>query len=588
MNATAPAGAPAPATPAERSDTLYGRTLRAVRGQTPHLIGISLFTNLLLLVSSIYMLQVFDRVLTSGSVETLVWLTVIAVAATAVYAVLEVCRRAHLTRLGGWLEGTLAEPVLARGLSTTVANRRPAAGLGDLRDLADFLRGDQVLAFLDAPWMPVFIAVIWSLHPLLGGIALVGAVLLFLCAVVNDLLTTRGQREAAAAERAGLVASQRMIDHADAVVGLGMSAPLLARWSRRQEDARAAGLRGSDRAGLIMNLSRFLRLALQVGILGTAAWLVLGGAMTPGGMIASSILLGRALAPVERSISAWRSFRRAREAHGDLKALFADAPEPTETVSLPAPEGRLEVEEARYLTPGTREPLLRRVTFRLEPGEVCGIIGPSGAGKSCLCRLLVGAWAPTHGHVRLDGAAIAARPEEERARHIGYLPQQVEFFPGTVAQNIARMGEVDSEAVVAAARLAGVHELILRLPDGYETDVGLHGARLSGGQRQRIALARALYGDPGLIVLDEPNSNLDSQGELALFQAIRRLKEAGRTILIVAHHPTALRAADRILLLQDGASAQFGDRDEVLSKLNAGRRVVPMTAGQTASRQAGE
>ena len=566
------------------ASSLYQQCVSAVRGQLTPLFVFSFLANLLLLVSSVYMLQVFDRVLTSGSLDTLGWLTVIALVATAAYALLELARRNLLSRIGAWLEAQLSGPIISRGLDMRVAGRKPTASLSDLRDLKGFVGGDQVLAFLDAPWMPVFIVVIWLLDPLLGMIAGGGAVVLFLFAVVNDLVTRARQQRAGAATQQGQVAAQRILDQSETVLALGMGSNLLRRWSQQQAAARHDGLGVSDTTSAFFNLSRFVRLSLQVMILGAGAWLVLEGRITAGGMIAASIILARALSPVERSITAWRGFVQARIAHSHLSALFAPSLGAAEVVDLPCPDGRLTIDQVRYTPPGAERPVLRNISFDLAPGEMCGIVGPSGSGKSSLCRMVVGVWKPSWGHVRLDGADIAKWEPEALARHVGYLPQQVEFFPGTVAQNIARMHEVESTAVIEAARLADVHQLILGLPDGYDTDVGLHGHRLSGGQRQRLGLARALYGRPQLIVLDEPTASLDAEGERAFAETIEGLKAAGRTILIVTHHPSSLRNADKLLVVQDGSSVAFGDCQQVLAKLRAGTSVVPMA---TTHRQPG-
>jgi PrtD family type I secretion system ABC transporter len=323
-------------------------------------------------------------------------------------------------------------------------------------------------------------------------------------------------------------------------------------------------------------------------ILGLGAYYVLQGNLTPGAMIAASIILGRALAPIERSIGAWRSFISARTAYRNLECLFVAAGAPAaEAVRLPRPEGRLALENVHYLVPQSRDPILKNISFHLEPGQTCAIIGPSGSGKSSLCRLVVGTWNPSHGHVRLDGAEVSAWEPEDLGQYLGYLPQQVELFPGTVAENIARLREVDSAEVIGAAKLAGVHELVLRLPDGYQTDVGLHGSRISLGQRQRLGLARALFGDPSLIVLDEPNSNLDSEGDQALMKALVHLKERGRTVLLVTHQAAALQTADKLLVVKEGSVATFGDRDQVLKMITGEGRQIRVAAGSASDSSAG-
>lgn len=529
------------------------------------------------------MLQVFDRVISSGSVDTLVWLTGIALSATALYAMIETVRRNLLARTGDWIEKTLAPPVLREAMSMRAQHQVPHASLADIQNLRAFFAGDQILAFFDAPWMPIFIALIWVIDPLLGSIAILGAFALFSIAVANDLVTRKRQLLGNALQRDAKAFAQSMIDKAETAVSLGMSDNLLKCWSIRQAAAGdSLGIVGNT-TSLFLNLSRFLRLSLQIFILGAGAWLVLDGRITSGGMIAASIILTRALSPVERSISAWRGLVQALSARRNLVTLFAAVPPEADKVSLPRPEGRLDVIQVRYSATVSDRPLVKKISFSLSPGQVCGIVGPSGSGKSSLCRLLSGLWTPQHGHIRLDGADIVAWGRTELARHIGYLPQQVDLFTGTVAQNIARMGEVDSDKVVLAARQAGVHEMIVGLKDGYETKVGQNGTSLSGGQKQRIGLARALYNSPRVLILDEPNASLDSQGERALQEAIRALKAAGHTILIVSHELQSLGQADRILMLKDGVSVAFGPKDEVLRQVTTSSRVVPMSSVRVAA-----
>ena len=533
----------------------------------------SLGSNLLLLVSSIYMLQVFDRVLSSGSLDTLMWLTVAAVFAIITYGVLEFSRRRLLSLAGDWLHDTLSAPVIRAGVRANLAGSRGAAGLAEVRDLRTFLGGDAVLAFLDAPWMPIFILVICMMHPLLGWIALIGAVFLFLLALANDLLTRRRQQKAGAQQRRNQRSAEQYLEQAETVQALGMLGPLLERWQADQRHAGALGQQtGAVTAGFL-NTTRSVRLALQVLILGCGAWLVLQGQLTSGGMIAASIILSRALSPVERALGAWRGFVSARTARARLKDLFRDWAADAPALQLPAPAGHLQVENLGYAPLGAREPTLSGIDFELEPGEACGIIGPSGSGKSSLCRLIVGAWQPSSGHVRLDGADVTGWHPDDLGRHAGYLPQEVVLFAGTIAENIARMGEVDDARVIEAARAADVHRMILRLPQGYETRVGPSGHRLSGGQKQRVGLARALFGDPALIVLDEPNANLDGAGELALQSALETVRGRGRTVLVVAHQASVLRNMDKIVLLKDGRLAAFGERDAVLQTVM--RRNLP-------------
>lgn len=547
--------------------TLFDACMAQVRGQMLPLTVFSFAANLLLLVSSIYMLQVFDRVLSSGSLDTLLWLTVAAVLATAIYGVLELARRRLLSRTGAWLDTELAAPVIRRGVEARLAGARSEAGLADVQEIRSFLSGDAVLAFLDAPWMPVFIAVIWLLHPVLGWLALAGAIVLFVVAVANDLLTRPLLQQSRAALQRNQRGAQQYLDNAETVRALGMVGPLLDRWQRLRRSIREDAERAAAVTNGLTYLTKSTRLSLQILVLGAGAWLVLQGELTGGGMIAAAVILSRALSPVERALGAWRSYVSARTAHRNLAKLFQTVRGGDASLTLPKPSGRLTIENVRFQPQHASEPIIKKIDLFLEPGQTCGIIGPSGSGKSTLCRLIVGAWRPTAGHVRLDGADVTSWNPDELGKHVGYLPQTVELFPGTIAQNIARMREVDDAAVIEAAMLADVHEMILRLPDGYDTAVGAHGHRLSGGQKQRVGLARALFGEPPLIVLDEPNANLDSAGEQALQRSLVELKKQGRTILIVAHQPSTLRTADSLLVLKDGRVAAFGERDKVLRAL---------------------
>jgi ATP-binding cassette subfamily C exporter for protease/lipase len=559
--------------------SIYDDCMAQIRGQILPLGIFSLATNLLLLVSSIYMIQLFDRVLSSGSVDTLLWLTVAAVFAIAIYGVLELARRRLLSRMAAWLDTELAGPVIRRGVDARLAGTRNEAGLADVQELRSFLNGDAVLAFLDAPWMPVFLAVIWLMSSALGWLALAGAILLFVVAVANDLLTRTLVQQSHASLQRNQRGAQHYLDHAETVRALGMLGPLLRQWQQARRRIRA----DADRASAITNGLKFFakstRLALQILILGAGAWLVLQGELTGGGMIAASLILSRALSPVERALGAWRSFVSARTAHRNLVELFRTKDAGAVSTVLPRPTGQLIIEKLGFQVRGSSEPILRAIDLFLEPGQTCGVIGPSGSGKSTLCRLIVGAWEPNIGHVRLDGAEVTCWDPDEIGQYVGYLPQTVELFPGTIAQNIARMREVDDATMIEAAMLADVHELILRLPDGYDTDVGTHGHRLSGGQKQRIGLARALFGDPTLVVLDEPNANLDGAGEQALHKALIELKKRRRTVVIVAHQPSTLRTADRLLVLKEGRVAAFDEREKVLRALleqTQQKRVVSM------------
>jgi PrtD family type I secretion system ABC transporter len=548
--------------------------MRAVRRQFPVLILLSCLLNLLLLVTSIYMLQVYDRVLSSGSLDTLVWLTLIAVFAIVIYSVLEQSRRKTLARMGGWLDTELTAPVLRQAMEARLAGKDGLAGPRDVADLRRFYSGDAVLAFLDAPWSVVFLAFIWLLHPVLGIFATTGAVALLALALANDALTRDRQVRLSKMTKAQQDNATRFVDAGETIGPLGMAQAVFGAWGRSQNDIAAEQQTVTDRTTTILSIARGLRQGLQIGILGLGAYLVLTGETTAGAMIAASIVMGRALAPIERATGAWRSFVAARVARANLAELFAGAVRSEAArVSLPRPRGRFAFDNVLFAAPGTSEPVLHGMSFALEPGQNCAVLGPSGAGKSTLCRLAVGAWRPSRGHVRLDGADVFDWNPEDLGPHIGYLPQQVELLPGTVAQNIARFREIDSKAVVQAATTAGVHELILALPNGYETEISLHSRRISLGQRQRLALARAIYGNPAFVVLDEPNANLDEVGDRALIETLGALKRAGTTVLIVTHQASVLKCADMVLAIRDGTVAAFGPRDQILKPV---RRVAPV------------
>ena len=554
--------------------TLFAQVMRGYRKQFKGLFFLSFISNILLLSSSIYMLQVFDRVLSSGSNDTLIWLSVIAVLAIVAYGFLEFARRKTLNRTGAWIAAELSPEVIRRSVAARLETGRSPAGLGDVRDIRGFVGGDAILAFFDAPWSPVFIAIIWLMHPVLGVIALAGAVVLFAIGVLNDVVTRREQAQAAAKMRQVHNDADAFVTNAEVLEGMGMVGSVTRRWRDQHAAAEADGAGAAEVSSILFNLSRSLRLGLQIAILGAGAALVLRAELTAGGMIAASIILARALSPVERAISAWKGFGSYRLAKTKVAKLFEVTREPAERVSLPKPKGQLTVKDLRFFAPVTREALIKSVSFQLKPGEICGILGPSGSGKSSLCRLLVGAWRPSFGEIRLDGADISEWQSEERGPYVGYLPQEAELFSGTVAENIARMGQVDDSKVIAAAQKAGAHEMILGLPEGYETQLGQFRDQLSGGQKQRIGLARALYGDPSLIVLDEPNSNLDGNGEIALQRAMKAMKEAGQTVLVVTHVPSLLRQVDKVAVIQDGALAKFGQRDDVLRDMMSKGRVA--------------
>lgn len=531
--------------------------------------GVSFAINLLVLTTSIYMLQVYDRVLSGRSLATLAYLTVIAVAALLAMGLLEVVRSRILVRLGTWLDRILSPLVFARGIENAVrgASYR-AEAVRDLSTVCKFLAGGGMTALFDAPWMPIYLAFVFLLHPLLGLVAFVGAVLLFALALTTNLATHGVLKEANAAAGRGFRSTDSAVRNAEVIDGMGMIGALARRWDR--SNAEVLDLQGlaSDRAGWISAGAKSFRMILQVAILGVGAYLVLDNKLTAGAMVAASIIMGRALAPVEQAIGTWKHVVAAREAWKRLVGLFAAPLLHGTGMALPKPDGEIIVQSVTYTPPGARAPVIRGASFRVAAGEALAVIGPSAAGKSTLARLLVGIYRPESGAVRLDGAEVFTWNRDRFGRHVGYLPQDVELFPGTVRENIARMDdEADPDAVVAAAELAGVHEIILRLPKGYETELGEQGANLSGGQRQRIGLARALYGRPSLLVLDEPNASLDAAGEQALNQAIKAMKDAGTTVVVIAHRPSLMAQVDKVLVMNEGRIEMFGERNVVLGQI---------------------
>nr|WP_207280975.1 type I secretion system permease/ATPase [Thiocystis violacea] len=540
----------------------------------------SLFINLLMLVPAIYMLQVYDRVLASSSESTLLMLTILVVGLFAVMGLLEVLRSRILVRVSARLDMLLNPRLFTAMFDAKLRDGRGAGAqpIEDLTNLRQFLTGNGLFAFFDVPWMPVYIFVLFLMHPWLGWFAIGGAVLLFALATANELITRQplGKANGLAISARGYLGGN--LRNAEALEAMGMLERVHGRWFARHREVLRLQALASDRAALLSNASKVLRVTLQSLILGMGAYLVIQQEFTPGIMIAGSIILGRALAPVDQLIGGWKGFLSARSAYKRLHDLLIAIPERPKFMSLPAPDGRLTVDGVLAAPPGSNVPVLRGIRFEIAAGEIVGVIGPSAAGKSTLARVLLGVWPVAAGKVRLSGADIGHWNREELGPHIGYLPQDIELFDGTVSENIARFGEVDPEQVVAAAQRAQVHEMILRLPKGYDTPIGDAGAVLSGGQRQRIGLARAIYGKPVLVVLDEPNSNLDDQGEAALVKAIAQLKAEGATVIIITHRPSVLNSVDKILVLREGLVEMFGPRDQVLAQFARPTAVARPTA----------
>ncbi len=528
----------------------------------------SLVINVLMLAPALFMLQVFDRVVSSRSAETLVMLFVLTLLALVCMAYLDAIRARLLARAAIRLESELGPRVLSSMLRQSAhANRAQSMhGLRDVNALRAFLTGPGIIAIFDAPWVPLFIALIFVFHPLLGAVALGGALLLVALTALNERLSRRSIEAMQTDARVAGRFVDQSLGNAEVVGALGMGDAVTEDWREKTRKVMQSQFEANQIGSFLTSATRFLRQILQVVMLAAGAWLAIEQLTTPGVMIAATIILGRALAPIESLIAGWKSLVEARGAYRRLAKVIESEPEAPDPMTLPVPKGALSVENVLFGFPGQDTPVIRRVSFELAPGESLAIVGPSAAGKSTLARLMVGVWHPTAGAVRLDGADMRSWSRQRLGPHIGYLPQNVEIFPGTVAENIARLGEVDSEEVIRAATRANAHEMILALPKGYDTPVGEGGKLLSAGQRQRVALARALYGNPKLVVLDEPNSNLDTRGEAALAQAIRQLKAEGVTLVAITHRLPLVSAVDKVMVLASGAIQKYGTLEEVMPR----------------------
>ncbi|NML15002.1 type I secretion system permease/ATPase [Azohydromonas caseinilytica] len=567
---TRPVSPPAPsAAPASTGE--IAQVLRGLRHSMLATGSFSFLLSLLLLVPSLYMMQVYDRVLGSRNEMTLLMLTLLAAGLYGIYAALEYSRSAVLQQVSHAIDHKLSSRVFEAAFSDVARSRggNPSAAMNDLTTLRQFISGTGLILLFDGPFALVFMVAGFMIDFWLG-MFLIGACIVLLVLLWWSERRTHGPLQEA--NRLNARANSYMNNsfrNAEVIQAMGMLPAVQRRWQLMGEQALDLQAETSAAAARIGAVTKFVRILSQSLSLGLGALLVLEGRMSGGMMIAASILLGRALSPLEMLISGWRQIVAARDAHTRLEQLLAVVPPAEPRMPLPAPKGKLSVEQASVAAPGSQTALLRQLSFSAEPGEVLTIIGPSGAGKSTAARLLAGVWAPQVGKVRLDGADLATWPREELAPHIGFLPQDVELFEGTVAENIARLAEPDSIEVVAAAQAAGIHDMVLRLPQGYDTPVGPGGAALSGGQRQRVGLARALYGRPQLLILDEPNANLDDLGEAALAQALQACKARGATVVVISHRTALLRLTDKLLLLRDGQLAAFGPRDKVMQSLNA-------------------
>lgn len=553
--------------------------------KTFHSIGaFTACINLLMLVPSIYMMQVYDRVLASRNDFTLLMLSAMALGLYALISVLEQIRSMVVIRIGSKMDVFLNQRIYTAAFEQNLKRSGINAGqaLNDLTTIRQFVTGNGLFAFFDAPWFPVYLLVIFIFNFWLGIFALVSTILLVGLAWINDLVSKKPLTEANSIAVQSSAVATNNLRNAEVIEAMGMLPNMRSRWYAMHEKFLALQAEASQKAATVTAITKFVQISTQSLILGVAAFLVIKGEVTAGMMIAASILLGRTISPVQQIIGVWKQWSGVVSAYKRLDELLVNNPVRTAGMELPKPKGQLSVEAITAAPPGSQVAILKNVSFGLNVGDVMGLIGPSGSGKSTLARLLVGVWPSAMGKVRLDGADIYQWNKDELGPNIGYLPQDIELFAGSISENIARFGRVDAEKVIEAAQTAGVHDMILRLPDGYNTKIGDGGAGLSGGQKQRIGLARALYDNPAFLVLDEPNSNLDDVGEVALTQAVLKLKQAGKTVILISHRPNIIRVTNKLLMLRDGMVAAFGPTEEVLKSLAEAQAQAQQAAAQQA------
>lgn len=531
--------------------------------------------NILMLVPIIYMLQVYDRVISSGSYSTLTMLTLIMVFLLLASGGFEWVRSMILISASNMIEKKLRRRVFdATFKNALYTGNASGQALSDLSALRQFLTGNGLFAFFDAPWFPIYVAIMFLFHTWFGVVAILAGIVMVTLAWLNEIVTTKRLKDANT--KANQVNGQvnGSLRNAEVIAAMGMTSDIRRRQEIKSDEVLILQTDASRLAGMLTSISKSFRMIVQSLILGLGALLALQQEISPGMMIAGSLLLGRALAPIDILVGSWKGFSVARAQYERLGELLNNIAPESETMSLPAPVGQLTLEQVAVVPPGGRVPVVRGVSFELAAGEALGIVGPSASGKSTLARAILGIWPAANGKVRLDGADIFTWDREELGPYLGYLPQDIELFDGSISQNICRFGELDAQKIVTAAKLAGVHELILNLPDGYDTIIGSSSGALSGGQRQRIGLARAVYGSPRLLVLDEPNSNLDDQGERELVTALQRIKAEGSTVVVISHRTMVLHAMDKLLVMKDGTAVSFGPKDQVLASLmgQAGRQ----------------
>ena len=571
-----------------QSENNLQAALRACKSSFLSVGFFSFFVNALMLVPTFFMIQVSGRVVPSSSTSTLLMLTLIMTVLVITMGALEWVRSRIMVRISNRLDVLLSRDVyrasFKRALNSGGADAT-AQSLNDLTSLRQFFTGAGLFAFFDAPWFPIYTIVMFLFHPWFGWMTLGCGLVLVVLAVVNHRVTGSALATANKENVSSNVVTTKTLRNAEVIESMGMLETLMNRWAKRQRNIMLLQSDASDKGGVVSSTSKTFRIWSQSIMLAIGAYLVITHEINPGLLMAGSLLLGRALSPIDQMISSWKGFVAAKVQYDRLNKVMDDLKNEPERMPLPAPEGHIQVENLVVAPPGAKAPVIRNISFVAPAGSIVGIVGPSAAGKSTLVRAIMGIWPPQHGVVRLDGADIASWDKQELGPYVGYLPQDIELFEGSISENIARFDKVDPEKVVNAAQMAGVHEMILMLPDGYDTVIGSDGVNLSGGQRQRIGLARAIYGNPRLIVLDEPNSNLDDVGERALGVALQKLKETGATVFIVSHRPNILTRLDRILVMAGGTISLYGERDRVIAELaaqqaKAQQRVAPPAGPQ--------